>query len=110
MLTVSLVATLCANVFINGVAFLIPTLVSQRGTSLAMGALLASLPSFGMVVTLFAWGYLLDRAGERIVLTLGLILTAAAGFAAASVHSMLVMGAFLVLGGMAAASSVVACG
>jgi MFS family permease len=110
MLAVSTGATLCANVFINGVAFLIPTLHAQRGTGLAAGGLLASLPSFGMVVTLFFWGYLLDRVGERIVLTAGLILTAAAGFAAASVQSMLVMGTFLVLGGMAAASSITACG
>jgi MFS family permease len=83
MLAVSLGATLCANVFINGVAFLIPMLHAQHDTSLARGGLLASLPSFGMVLTLFAWGYLLDRVGERIVLALGLILTAAAGFAAA---------------------------
>src|ERR1700749_4859524 len=110
MLVVSLGATLCANVFINGVAFLIPMLHARHGTSLAEGGLLASLPSFGMVVTLLAWGYLLDRVGERIVLSLGLILTAGAGFVAASAHSFLVVGTFLVLGGMAAASSVTACG
>ena len=110
MLGVSLGATLCANVFINGVAFLIPMLHARHNTGLAEGGLLASLPSFGMVVTLPVWGYLLDRVGERIVLTIGLTLTAAAGFAAASAHSMLTMGVFLVLGGMAAASSVTACG
>lgn len=110
MLVVSLGATLCANVFINGVAFLIPTLHARDGTGLAEGGLLASLPSFGMVITLFGWGYLLDRVGERIVLSLGLVLTAAAGFAAASAHSTLAMGTFLVLGGMAAASSITACG
>jgi MFS family permease len=110
MLGVSLGATLCANVFINGVAFLIPMLHVRHGTSLAEGGLLASLPSFGMVITLFAWGYLLDRVGERIVLSLGLALTAAAGFAAASAHSTLAVGAFLILGGMAAASSITACG
>jgi MFS family permease len=110
MLAVSLGATLCANVFINGVAFLIPMLHARQGTGLAEGGLLASLPSFGMVVTLFAWGYLLDLVGERIVLTSGLILTAAAGFAAASAHSKLAVGTFLVLGGMAAASSITACG
>ncbi len=110
MLVVSLGATLCANVFINGVAFLIPTLHARHGTGLAEGGLLASLPSFGMVITLFGWGYLLDRVGERIVLSLGLVLTAAAGFAAASAHSTLAMGTFLVLGGMAAASSITACG
>jgi MFS family permease len=110
MLAISTGATLCANVFINGVAFLIPTLHAQRGTGLAAGGLLASLPSFGMVLTLFFWGYLLDRVGERIVLTAGLLLTAASGFAAAAAESMLVMGTFLVLGGMAAASSITACG
>ena len=110
MLIVSLIATLCANVFINGVAFLIPALHARRGTGLAESGLLASLPSLGMVVTLLVWGYALDRFGERIVLAVGLTLTAAAGFAAASVHSVAVMGTFLVLGGMAAASSVTACG
>src|ERR1700722_10809164 len=110
MLGVCLGATLCANVFINGVAFLIPMLHARHNTGLAEGGLLASLPSFGMVVTLPVWGYLLDRVGERIVLTMGLTLTAAAGCAAASAHSMVTMGVFLVLGGMAAASSVTACG
>lgn len=106
MLGVSLAATLGANVFINGVAFLIPALLAKPGISLPMAALLSSMPSFGMVITLIAWGYLLDRLGERIVLSAGLALTAAAGFAAASVHSMLAMGTFLVLGGMAAASCI----
>ncbi|HEV7583874.1 MAG TPA: MFS transporter [Mycobacterium sp.] len=67
MLGISLGATLCANVFINGVAFLIPMLHGRHNTGLAEGGLLASLPSFGMVVTLPVWGYLLDRIGERIV-------------------------------------------
>ncbi|MGC2654337.1 MAG: MFS transporter [Mycobacterium sp.] len=109
MVAVSLTATLCANVFINGVAFLIPKLVSDR-TSLAEAALLASMPSFGMMLTLIPWGYLLDRVGERIVLSVGLGLTAAAGFAAASMHSMVAVATFLVLGGMAAASTITASG
>ena len=57
-----------------------------------------------MVVTLVAWGYLLDRPGERIVLTVGSALTAAAVHAAAARHSLMSVGAFLFLGGMAAAS------
>jgi MFS family permease len=109
MLMVSQAATLSANVFINGVAFLIPVL-AHRGNSLLQGALLASMPSVGMMFTLIGWGFLLDRLGERIVLSVGLALTAAAGFAAASVHSMVLMGTFLVLGGMAAASCVTASG
>jgi MFS family permease len=110
MLAVSQLATLCANVFINGVAFLIPSLVGKDHLGLPQAALLASMPSVGMMLTLIPWGYLLDRVGERIVLTLGLGLTAAAGFAAASMHSTWGVGTFLVLGGMAAASCVTASG
>jgi MFS family permease len=105
MLVIALTATLCANVFINGVAFLIPTLHADRGLDLAGAGLISALPSFGMVATLVAWGYLVDRFGERLVLAVGSALTAAAAFAAASAHSLVTVGIFLFLGGMAAASS-----
>jgi MFS family permease len=105
MLVVALSATTSANVFINGAAFLIPTLHKERGIDLAGAGLLSSMPSFGLVLTLIAWGYVVDRIGERIVLTLGSVLIAAAAFAAASVDSLFAIGAFLLLGGMAAASS-----
>ena len=110
MLAVALSTTLCANVFINGAAFLIPTLHSERGLDLAQAGLLSSMPSFGMVITLIAWGYVVDRIGERIVLVLGSALTAAAAFAAASAQSLIAVGVFLLLGGMAAASSNTASG
>jgi sugar phosphate permease len=105
MLVIALTATLFANVFINGAAFLIPTLHTERGLDLAQAGLISSMPSFGMVATLIAWGYVVDRVGERFVLAVGSALTAAAAFAAASVHSLVAVGAFLFLGGMAAASS-----
>ncbi|MGE2730858.1 MFS transporter [Mycolicibacterium vaccae] len=105
MLVVALLATLCANVFINGVAFLIPTLHDERGLDLAAAGLMSALPSLGMVMTLIAWGYVVDLVGERVVLTLGSALTAAAGFGAAAADSLIVIGVFLFLGGMAAASS-----
>jgi len=104
ILIVSLVVTSSSFLFINVVAFLIPRLEAARGTPLAQAGLLASMPTWGMVVTLVAWGYVLDHVGERIVLTVGSALTAAAAYAAASVHSLLMMGVFLFLGGMAAAS------
>jgi sugar phosphate permease len=105
MLVVALSATTSANVFINGAAFLIPTLHKEHGIDLAGAGLLSSMPSFGLVLTLIAWGYVVDRVGERIVLTLGSVLIAAAAFAAASVDSLFAIGVFLLLGGMAAASS-----
>jgi MFS family permease len=110
MLAIGLAATLCANVFINGVAFLIPTLHRDRGLDLAEAGLVSSLPSFGMVVTLIAWGWVVDRLGERFVLAVGSALTAAAAFAAASTSSLFAVGAFLFLGGMAAAGSNAASG
>jgi MFS family permease len=102
---ISVCVTSSSFLFINGVAFLIPSLVAMRRTPLAEAALLASMPSWGMVTTLVLWGYLTDRLGERLVMTMGSALTAAAALCAASVHSLVVMGAFLFAGGMAAASS-----
>ncbi|BBX06993.1 MFS transporter [Mycolicibacterium aichiense] len=105
MLVIALFATLSANVFINGAAFLIPTLHTTMGLDLAKAGLVSAMPSFGMVVTLIAWGYVVDRVGERFVLSVGSALTAAAALAAAAAHSLFVVGVFLFLGGMAAASS-----
>ncbi|MGO9158869.1 MFS transporter [Mycobacterium sp.] len=101
---VSLLVTATSFLFINGVAFLIPALETSRGTPLTEASLLSSMPSWGMVVTLVGWGYVLDRVGERIVMTVGSALTAAAAYAAASLHSMVWVGVYLFLGGMVAAS------
>lgn len=103
-MAVSLGVTATSFLFINGVAFLIPSFEVRRGMSLTVAVLLSSMPSWGMVVTLVFWGYVLDRVGERIVLTAGSVLTAAAAYAAASAHSVLMIGVFLFIGGMAAAS------
>lgn len=105
MLAIAVFATTSANVFINGVAFLIPTMHSEYGLDLAKAGVMTSMPALGMVLTLIAWGFIVDRTGERFVLTTGSALTAAATFGAASMHSLPAMAAFLLLGGMAAASS-----
>ncbi len=105
MLGIALFATLSANVFINGVAFLIPTLHTTMGLDLAAAGLVSAMPSFGMVLTLIVWGYLVDRIGERLVLTVGSALTTVAALAAAASQSQVLMSVFLLLGGMAAASS-----
>jgi MFS family permease len=83
MLAIALFATLFSNVFINGVAFLIPSLHTEFGLDLAGAGLISAMPKFGMVPTLIAWGYVVDRAGERFVLWVGSALTAAAALAAA---------------------------
>lgn len=110
MLTIGLFATLFANVFINGVAFLIPALHTDFGMNLAAAGLISAMPKFGMVPTLIPWGYVVDRAGERFALWVGSALTAAAALAAAlsvgtGPNSLVLMAVLLFLGGMAAASS-----
>jgi sugar phosphate permease len=104
-LAISVAATSCAFLFINCGVFLIPALQSERHTSLAQAGLLSAMPSFGMVCTLIGWGYLVDRHGERWVLTAGLGVTAATAFAAAPQRSLAAIGALMFLGGMAAASA-----
>ncbi len=104
IVVISLLVTASAFVFINGVAFLIPALEDDLGTPLAEAGLLSSMPSFGMVATLILWGCLLDRVGERVVMTIGSALTAAAAYGATTSHSMVAFAAWLFLGGMAAAS------
>ena len=69
VMLVSLFVTASSFLFINGIAFLIPSLEAARGIPLAEAGLLSSMPSWGMVATLVGWGYVLDRVGERIVLT-----------------------------------------
>jgi len=102
---ISVWVTATSFLFVSGVAFLIPSMASARRISLAEAALLASMPSWGMVATLILWGYLTDRLGERLVMTVGSALTGFAACCAAWAHSSLAMGALLFAGGMAAASS-----
>lgn len=110
MLAVTLAVTSCSFLFINCGVFLIPALHTAHHTSLTEAGLLSAMPSFGMVVTLIAWGYLVDRFGERVTLTAGVGLTAIAAFAAAPLHSLPAIGALLFAGGMAAASCNIAGG
>lgn len=110
MVAVALVVTASAFSFINSVPFLIPALKAARGTPLSETGLLSVMPSLGMVVTLIAWGYVADLVGERIVLTVGSMVTAAAAYAASTVDSLVTMGVLLFVGGMGAASCNPACG
>ena len=79
MLGVGVAAQAATTVFVSTPAFLIPLLHTERGLSLAQAGVLAAAPTFGMVLTLIAWGALADRVGERWVIAGGLALTALAG-------------------------------
>lgn len=105
MLGASVAAQAATSVAINGPAFLIPTLQETRGLSLAQAGTLAAMPIAGVMVTLFVWGLVVDRLGERLVLLAGLGATAVLGAVAALVEGTVALGAVLFLVGAAAAST-----
>src|SRR5688572_21561119 len=78
MLAVGVLAQASASVVQSTPAFLIPLLHGERGLTLAEAGLLAAAPNVGVLLTLVLWGAATDRWGERGVLVIGLLLTAAA--------------------------------
>lgn len=112
MLVCAIVAQAAASALPLGLPGLAPHLRGSLGLSLpALGALLAA-PTAGFALTMFGWGTLSDRIGERRVLTAGLgvsaaVLLAAAAFAAGSA---LAMGLMLVAAGAAGACAPAASG
>lgn len=106
MLALGLLAQTATSMLTSTPAFLIPELHANRGVPLATAGLLASTTTIGMVVALVAWGAVADRIGERWVISGGLALAAvAAGGGALFSTSFGALAAFLVLGGIASASS-----
>jgi sugar phosphate permease len=105
MLAASVAAQAGASVAINGPAFLIPSLQQTRGLSLAQAGTVAAMPIAGVMVSLFLWGLLVDRVGERAVLLAGLGGTALFSLGATFAEGTVTLCAVLFLVGMAAAST-----
>lgn len=105
MLAVSTAAQAAAAVTIHGPAFLIPVLHERRDLSLATAAFVAAMPMFGVMLTLVAWGWVVDRAGERFALLAGLGATVLAGAASTRVGSTPLLALTLFVAGAAAAST-----
>jgi MFS family permease len=110
MLGLGVAAQVAGTLLVSTPAYLIPLLHQQRGLPLSDAGLLAATPTFGMVLTLIAWGALADRYGERWVLAGGLGLTALCAVAGALAGSYVGLGVALTGAGAAAASANVASG
>ncbi|MFC8042323.1 MFS transporter [Nocardia sp. NPDC057353] len=104
MLGLGVFAQASSAVFIHGVPFLLPAL-TDGGMALPTAGLLVAMPTVGLVCTLIAWGWVVDRIGERKVLVAGPLVTALAGGAAALTAHPIALGALLFLGGAGAAST-----
>src|SRR5215217_8819339 len=102
MLAVSTTAQAAAAITIHGPAFLIPVLHERRDLSLATAAFVAAAPMFGVMLTLVAWGWVVDRAGERFTLLVGLTATFLAGIVSTRVDSTPLLTVSLFLAGAAA--------
>lgn len=104
MLGCSLLAALTTTCVVSGVAYLIPALHADAGLTLTEASTLAAIPTVGLMVAIIGWGMLLDRYGERRILTISLSISLAGASAAAAAAfagaSYLVLGACLLIGGV----------
>ena len=105
MLGASVAAQAGASVAINGPAFLIPSMQDDRGLSLTQAGTVAAMPIAGVMVTLFLWGLVVDRLGERFALLTGLGGTAAFSVLATTIDRTVPLCAVLFVVGMFAAST-----
>ena len=110
MLGAGTLAQAASTVMNTGPAFLIPSLVSDEGLTLAEAGLVAGAPVAGGACTLVAWGLLCDRRGERLTLLAGLVATALLGVAAAYAGGPAVLALALFLAGAASTSTSAASG
>ncbi|MFC4244042.1 MFS transporter [Gryllotalpicola reticulitermitis] len=110
MLALGVLAQAAGTLLVSTPAYLIPLLHIDRGVPLPQAGLLASAPTFGMVLTLVGWGALADRYGERWVIAAGLALAAVFALVAVPVSGTVGLGLLLLLGGAASASTNAASG
>lgn len=87
-----------------GLPFLIPSFQREYGLTLTGAGYLVSCPIFGILLGLVGWGVVVDRYGERVALTAGLLASAGILGAATRVHGVWALGGFLVLAGVAGSS------
>ncbi|AZG48845.1 putative MFS-type transporter [Gordonia insulae] len=87
MLCCALVAAMTTTCAVSGVAYLIPALHTDHGLSLTQASVLATVPTVGLMLLIIPWGALLDRFGERRILTVSLCITLLGTGAAAAVSA-----------------------
>lgn len=105
ILVIGVLTQMAATLAISGPAFLIPHMHSDLGFTLTQAGTVAAAPSFGLILTLIAWGAFADRYGERLAMTLGVAFTAfASAIAVAVVDSPALMVIVIAASGAAAAS------
>lgn len=110
MLALGVAAQAAGTLVVSAPALLIPYL-HAHGTTLPAAGILAAAPTFGMVLTLIAWGAVTDQVGERVVIAGGLVLTTVAVAAAwLAAGNTVLLGIAFLAAGMTSASTNAASG
>ena len=104
VLAVATFVAASGSAFVVGIGFLLPHLHTDLGMSLPRAGVLVAMPSVGMACALIAWGWLVDRTGEKLVLVSGSVGAALALTAALAADSFALLAVFLLLAGAATAS------
>ncbi|SEM39380.1 MFS transporter [Streptacidiphilus jiangxiensis] len=104
MLALGTAAQTAACAFVYGMPYLIPSLRSAEGLTLAQAGVMVACPTVGLLLALYAWGAATDRYGERWVLAGGLGLATAALVGAQAAHGLVVLGLLFAVAGAAGAS------
>ncbi|UVS82504.1 MFS transporter [Actinokineospora sp. UTMC 2448] len=104
ILGVAVAAQAAMSALVYGPPFLLPMIQAEERISLPGASLLVAAPMLGMLLTMILWGALADRFGERVVMTVGMLGSAAAGFAAAVVPGLVGLGVALAVAGLFSAS------
>lgn len=114
VLAVATFVAASGSAFVVGVGFLVPHLTTVEGLSLSRAGVLVAMPLVGMATALIAWGWLVDRTSEKLVLVSGSVGAALTLTAALFVESftllailLLVIGAFTASGNSASGRLVV---
>lgn len=108
MLVAAMVAQVTETAIVSTPLLLIPHLHLDEGLSLVGAGALAAAPTVGTLLTLVAWGAIVDRVGERRSLISGLVLLVAGCLIAlggARADSVAVLAAGFFVCGIAAGSS-----
>lgn len=110
MLGVGMIGQIASTIYVTAAPFLIPYLHLERGLTLVEAGFVAAAPTVGMLLTLIAWGAIVDRIGERSSMSVGLLLLTVGSLAAAISTSPVALAICLFLGGMGGASTNTASG
>lgn len=104
VLAVATFVAASGSAFVVGIGFLLPYLNTALGMSLSQAGVLVATPPVGMASALIAWGWLVDRAGEKFVLVAGSASAAAALTGVVFTESFAALLVLLFLAGAATAS------